>query len=66
MGTQLNAIYLEATHQNVMECVNDVGAHPTSLEYFKKKDKYPRGLRLNYEQTVHVVRFIAQHYMALS
>ena len=49
-----------------MECVNDVGAHPTSLEYFKKKDKYPRGLRLNYEQTVHVVRFIAQHYMALS
>lgn len=58
MGSQLNAVHLEATHQDVTECMD----YQSSLCDFKKNYKSLVDPRLNYAQTMHVIRCAAKHY----
>lgn len=58
IGSQLNAIHLEATHQDVTECVD----YQSSLCDFKKNYKSLVDPRLNYAQTMHVIHCVAKQY----
>lgn len=63
MGSRLNAIHLEATHQNVMECMDYTSSENDSLAMdFKKNYKSLLDPRLNYAQTIHVMQCIAKCY----
>lgn len=63
LSSQLNAIHLEATHQNVTECVDYKSSISSSITDFKKNYKSLVDPRLNYAQTMHVMRCIAKHYI---
>ncbi|MDI9817951.1 MULTISPECIES: 3-deoxy-7-phosphoheptulonate synthase [unclassified Legionella] len=64
MGSKLNAIHLEATHQDVTECVDyESSYHCDSVSDFKKNYKSLVDPRLNYAQTMHVMQCIAKHYV---
>lgn len=54
MGSQLNAIHLEATHQNVTECID------YKFSDYKQNYKSLMDPRLNYAQTMHVMQCIAK------
>jgi len=61
MGSQLNAIHLEATHQDIMECMNyESTYHGIDLNKNYKSLPDPR---LNFEQTVHVIQHVARNYI---
>jgi 3-deoxy-7-phosphoheptulonate synthase len=62
MGSQLNAIHLEATHQNVTECVDYQSCFSSSGIDFKKDFKSLVDPRLNYVQTMHVIQCLAKYY----
>lgn len=62
MGSQLNAIHLEATHQNVTECVDYKSSISSSVTDFKKNYRSLVDPRLNYAQTMHVIQCVAKHY----
>lgn len=62
MGSHLNAIHLEATHQNVMECVDYKSSISSSVTDFKKNYKSLVDPRLNYAQTMHVIQCVAKYY----
>ena len=62
MGSQLNAIHLEATHQNITECVDYKSSIGSSVTDFKKNYKSLVDPRLNYAQTMHVIQCIAKYY----
>lgn len=61
MGSQLNAIHLEATHQNVAECVDYKSSMSSSVTDLKKNYKSLVDPRLNYAQTMHVIQCIAKY-----
>ncbi|MFT4059522.1 MAG: 3-deoxy-7-phosphoheptulonate synthase [Legionella sp.] len=63
MGSTLNAIHLEATHQKVTECIDYKSSLCSSVTGFKKNYKSLVDPRLNYEQTMHVMQCIAKHYV---
>ena len=63
MGSKLNAIHLEATYQDVTECVDYESSICDSVTDFKKTYKSLAEPRLNYEQTMHVIQSIAKHYV---
>jgi 3-deoxy-7-phosphoheptulonate synthase len=61
MGSKLNAIHLEATHQDVTECMD----YPSSIDDLVTDSKSCKSLgdpRLNYAQTIHVLQNIARYY----
>ncbi|MFA6301666.1 MAG: 3-deoxy-7-phosphoheptulonate synthase [Legionella sp.] len=62
MGSQLNAIHLEATHQNVRECVDYKSSFSSSVTDFKKNYRSLVDPRLNYAQTIHVIQCVAKYY----
>lgn len=62
LGSRLNAIHLEATHQNVSECSDYKSSISYSIADYKKR----AAPRLNYAQTVHLMQCIAKHYVAAS
>ncbi len=62
MGSQLNAIHLEATHQDVTECMDYKSSHCESISDFKKNYKGLLDPRLNYAQTMHVIQYVAKNY----
>lgn len=62
MGSQLNAIHLEATHQNVTECMDYKSSHCESISDLKKNYKNLLDPRLNYAQTLHVIQCVAKYY----
>lgn len=62
MGSQLNALHLEATHQNVMECVDYKSSISSSVTDFKKNYRSLMDPRLNYAQTMHVIQCVAKYY----
>ncbi|KTD00561.1 3-deoxy-7-phosphoheptulonate synthase [Fluoribacter gormanii] len=62
MGSQLNAIHLEATHQNVTECMDYKSSRCESISDLKKNYKSLLDPRLNYAQTMHVIQCVAKHY----
>lgn len=62
MGSQLNAVHLEATHQDVTECVDYKSAISSSVTDFKKNYKSLVDPRLNSAQTMHVIQCIAKYY----
>lgn len=62
MGSQLNAIHLEATHQNVTECMDYKLSCCESISDIKKNYKSLLDPRLNYAQTMHVIQCVAKHY----
>lgn len=64
MGSNLNGIHLEATHQDVTECMDYDGAMIDSITDFKKNYKSLVDPRLNYAQTIHVIQCVAKHYIA--
>lgn len=63
MDSQLNAIHLEATYQNVTECVDYNIPSQNLGAGFKKNYKSLVDPRLNYAQTMHVMQSVAQHYI---
>ncbi|MDR3441846.1 MAG: 3-deoxy-7-phosphoheptulonate synthase [Legionella sp.] len=63
MGSKLNAIHLEATHQDVTECIDYKSSICSSVIDFKKSYKSLVDPRLNYEQTMHVIQCVARHYV---
>lgn len=63
MGSQLNAIHLEATHQNVTECVDYKSSVSSSVTDFRKNYKSLVDPRLNYAQTMHVIQCVAKYYV---
>lgn len=62
MGSQLNAIHLEATHQNVTECVDYKSSISSSVTDFKQNYRSLVDPRLNYAQTMHVIQCVAKYY----
>ncbi|WP_131795560.1 3-deoxy-7-phosphoheptulonate synthase [Fluoribacter gormanii] len=58
MGSQLNAIHLEATHQDVTECLD----YESSLCNCKKNYTSLVDPRLNYAQTMHVIQCVAKYF----
>lgn len=63
MGSQLNAIHLEATHQNVTECIDykySISSNP--ITDFKTNYRSLADPRLNYAQTMHVIQCAAKYY----
>jgi 3-deoxy-7-phosphoheptulonate synthase len=63
MGSALNAIHLEATHQDVTECLDYNSSIDDSVIDFKKSYKSLLDPRLNYAQTMHVMQCIAKYYV---
>jgi len=63
MGSKLNAIHLEATHQDVTECVSYESSLYDSVSELKKNYKSLLDPRLNYEQTLHVIQLVVKHYI---
>ncbi|PYD07176.1 phospho-2-dehydro-3-deoxyheptonate aldolase, partial [Pseudomonas syringae pv. pisi] len=59
----LNAIHLEATHQNVTECMDYNSSRCESISDLKKNYKSLLDPRLNYAQTMHVIQCVAKHYV---
>lgn len=63
LDSQLNAIHLDATHQDVTECMDYRPSLCHSVAYCNKSYKSVVNPRLNYAQTIHVMRCIAKHYV---
>lgn len=64
LGSQLNSIHLEATHQDIMECLDYNSPPCNSVNYFKKNCNSLTDLRLNYAQTIHVMQCLAKQYIS--
>lgn len=62
MASQLNALHLEATHENVTECVDYKFSVSSSVTDFKKSYKSLVDPRLNYAQTMHAIQCVAKYY----
>lgn len=62
MGSQLNAIHLEATHQNVTECVDYKSSISSPVTDFKQNYRSLVDPRLNYAQTMCVIQCVAKYY----
>lgn len=62
-GSQLNAIHLEATYQNVRECMDYESSFSSSGCGIKKSYKNLVNPRLNYAQTMHVIQCVARYYI---
>ncbi|WP_287007390.1 3-deoxy-7-phosphoheptulonate synthase, partial [Legionella sp.] len=63
MGSKLNAIHLEATHQDVTECLDYNSSINELVTDFKKSYKSLVDPRLNYAQTIHMMQGIAKLYI---
>lgn len=62
MGSQLNALHLEATYEEVTECVNyELPAGDSLTDLNKNYNSLTP--RLNYEQTMHVIQCVAKNYV---
>ena len=61
IGSQLNAIHLEITHQDVTECLDYTFADDSVTDLTSHRSLMAP--RLNYAQTIHVIQCIAKHYV---
>lgn len=62
MDSQLNAMHLEATHQDITECIDYELSTNSSVTDVKKSYTSLRDPRLNYAQAIHVIQCVAKYY----